>query len=265
MPDSSRSIEISARAPGLQSGRLERIAVVADNTWAAIQTARRWRSCGTHRTQAFQSLPHGARGRRQPGRLCRTEGDFAAALASADKKSRPVFARISRMRRWSRLRRVAELSTARPKSGQRAESPQARTMVGHKYLGLRPNVTTVNAGPLLESGVSAADRNPTSPVEAALVKDRQGSVKVVWTREGPDMQRHTARSRRNACRPDSTKTASSGRLAAQRRAGDPLVLFQGLARTTNCRSSRECGLVDMPFEIRILVWRTARPGAHKIG
>ena len=66
------------------------IAVIADNTWAAIQGRKalkiQWDD-GPHATydsQAYRAAMEATA--RQPGKILRSDGDFAAAFASADKK-----------------------------------------------------------------------------------------------------------------------------------------------------------------------------------
>ena len=66
------------------------IAVIADNTWAAIQGRKALKITwddgphGTYDSQAYRAAMEATA--RQPGKILRSDGDFAAAYASADKK-----------------------------------------------------------------------------------------------------------------------------------------------------------------------------------
>src|SRR5208337_407647 len=164
------------------------IAVVADNTWAAIQARKALKIVwddgphGTYDSVAYRTALETTA--RQPGKVLRSEGDFAAALASADKKVEgeyyiPHLAHATMEPPSATCRIVdgkAEVWTS-------VQSPQAAHDLVAKYLGLPPENVTVNVT-LLGGGFGRRSK-PDYAVEAALVSKGIGGapVKVVWTRE----------------------------------------------------------------------------------
>ena len=164
------------------------IAVVADNTWAAIQARKALKITwddgphGTYDSKAYRTALETAA--RQPGQICRSEGDFAAAFASADKKLEgeyyiPHLAHATMEPPSATCRIVdgkAEVWTS-------VQSPQAAHDLVAKYLGLPSENVTVNVT-LLGGGFGRRSK-PDYAVETALVSKAIGGapVKVVWTRE----------------------------------------------------------------------------------
>ncbi len=164
------------------------IAVVADNTWAAIQARKALKIVwddgphGTYDSKVYRTALETTA--RQPGKVLRGEGDFAAVLASADKKVEgeyyiPHLAHATMEPPSATCRIVdgkAEVWTS-------VQSPQAAHDLVAKYLGLPPENVTVNVT-LLGGGFGRRSK-PDYAVEAALVSKGIGGapVKVVWTRE----------------------------------------------------------------------------------
>jgi isoquinoline 1-oxidoreductase subunit beta len=164
------------------------IAVIADNTWAAIQGRKALKIVwddGPHATydsQAYRAAMEATA--KQPGSVLRSQGDFAAAYASADKKVEaeyyiPHNAHATMEPPAATCRIVdgkAEVWTS-------VQSPQAAHDLVAKYLGLAPENVTVNVT-LLGGGFGRKSK-PDFAVEAALCSKAVGGapVKVVWTRE----------------------------------------------------------------------------------
>jgi len=164
------------------------VAVIADNTWAAIQGRKALKITwddgphGTYDSQAYRAALEATA--KQPGKVLRSEGDFAAAYASADKKVEaeyyiPHNAHATMEPPAATCRIVdgkAEVWTS-------VQSPQAAHDLVAKYLGLAPENVTVNVT-LLGGGFGRKSK-PDFAVEAALCsKAVDGApVKVVWTRE----------------------------------------------------------------------------------
>ena len=123
------------------------IAVVADNTWAAIQGRKALKIVwddGPHATYDSQGLPRGARGDGAPAghRSCAAKATSPPLLRARTRKSRPnTTSRTSRMRRWSRLRRPAESSTARPKSGRACKARRPRMIWSPSTWAFRPRTS----------------------------------------------------------------------------------------------------------------------------
>jgi isoquinoline 1-oxidoreductase subunit beta len=164
------------------------IAVVADNTWAAIKGRAALKIVwddgpnATYDSKAFREAMEATA--KQPGAVLRSEGDFAAAFSSADKKVEaeyyiPHLAHATMEPPSATCRIVdgkAEVWTS-------VQSPQAAHDLVSKVLGIAPENVTVNVT-LLGGGFGRKSK-PDYVVEAALVsKGMDGApVKVVWTRE----------------------------------------------------------------------------------
>jgi len=239
------------------------IAVIADNTWAAIRGREALKITwdhGPHATydsQVFRAAMEATA--RRPGKVVRSEGDFAAAFASADKKVEAEYYiphnAHATMEPPSATCRIidgkAEVWTS-------VQSPQAAHDLVASYLGLSPENVTVNVT-LLGGGFGRKSK-PDFAVEAALCSKAIGGtpVKVVWTRED-DIRNdffHTGLS--NVSRRGSTRTARSwpGATTALRhrscRSSYPI-------RSTRPRSNREWASSTCPSPSPISASRTARP------
>ncbi len=164
------------------------IAVVADNTWAAIQGRKAlkivWNdgAHGSYESVAYRATLETTA--RQPGAVLRSEGDFAAAYAGAAKKVEaeyfvPHLAHAT-MEPPSATARIAD---GKAEIWTSVQSPQAAHDLVAKALGLAPENVTVNV--MLLGGGFGRKSKPDFAVEAALVSQGIGGapVKVVWTRE----------------------------------------------------------------------------------
>jgi isoquinoline 1-oxidoreductase beta subunit len=164
------------------------IAVIADNTWAAIQGRNalkiEWDD-GPHAT--YDSAAYRAEMEatsRKPGMVLRSDGDFAAAMAKADKKVEAEYYiphnAHAMMEPPSATCRIAD---GKAEVWTSVQSPQAAHDLVTKYLGLPPENVTVNVT-LLGGGFGRKSK-PDFAVEAALCSKAMGGapVKVVWTRE----------------------------------------------------------------------------------
>jgi len=242
------------------------IAIVADNTWAAIQARKALKivwddgAHGTYDSKAYRTeLETTAR---QPGKVVRNEGDFAAALASADKKVEaeyyiPHLAHATMEPPSATCRIVdgkAEVWTS-------VQSPQAAHDLVAKYLGLPPENVTVHVT-LLGGGFGRRSK-PDFAVEAALVSKGIGGapVKVVWTRED-DIHNgfyHTVSAERLEAGLDK-----DGNVIAWRHNSVAPTLFSLFAPDPKHEAPLEqgMGLVDMPFEIKNMSIENGEAEAH---
>ena len=164
------------------------IAVIADNTWAAIQGRNALKIVwddGPHATydsQAYRAAMEATA--RQPGMVLRSEGDFAAAFAGAAKKVEAEYYiphnAHATMEPPSATCRIAD---GKAEVWTSVQSPQAAHDLVAKYLGLPGENVTVNVT-LLGGGFGRKSK-PDFAVEAALCSKAIGGapVKVVWTRE----------------------------------------------------------------------------------
>ena len=246
------------------------IAVIADNTWAAIQGRKalkiQWDD-GPHATydsQAYRAAMEATA--RQPGKILRSDGDFAAAFASADKKVEaeyyiPHNAHATMEPPAATCRIVdgkAEVWTS-------VQSPQAAHDLVAKYLGLPPENVTFNVT-LLGGGFGRKSK-PDFAVEAALCSKAIGGapVKVVWTRED-DIRNdfyHTVSVERLEAGLDK-----DGKVVAWRHNSVAPTIFSLFVPDPKHEAPLEqgMGLVDMPFAINNISIENGEAEAHtKIG
>ena len=163
------------------------IAVIADNTWAAIQGRNALKIVwddGPHATydsQAYRAAMEATA--RQPGTVLRSEGDFAAAFAGAAKKVEAVYYIPHNAHATMKPSATCRIADGKAKVWTSVQSPQAAHDLVAKYLGLPGENVTVNVT-LLGGGFGRKSK-PDFAVEAALCSKAIGgaAVKVVWTRE----------------------------------------------------------------------------------
>ncbi|HTR12504.1 MAG TPA: xanthine dehydrogenase family protein molybdopterin-binding subunit [Roseiarcus sp.] len=246
------------------------IAVVADDTWAAIQGRKalkiEWDD-GPHATydsKAYRAAMEATA--RQPGKVLRSEGDFAAAFASADKKVEAEYY----IPHNAHATMEPPSATCRIVDGKAdvwtsVQSPQAAHDLVAKYLGLSPENVTVNVT-LLGGGFGRKSK-PDFAVEAALCSKGIGGapVKVVWTRE-------------DDIRNDFLHTVSVERLEAGLDKDGSVVAWRHNSVAPSITSlfkpdpkheanwEAGMGLVDMPFAIKNISIENGEAEAHtKIG
>jgi isoquinoline 1-oxidoreductase subunit beta len=164
------------------------IAVIADNTWAAIQGRKALKITwddGPHATydsQAYRAQLEATA--RQPGKVLRSDGDFAAAFASAAKKvEAEYYVPHNDHATMEPLSATCRIVDGKAEVWTSVQSPQAAHDLVTAYLGLKPEDVTVNVT-LLGGGFGRRSK-PDFAVEAALCSKAMGGapVKVVWTRE----------------------------------------------------------------------------------
>jgi isoquinoline 1-oxidoreductase subunit beta len=246
------------------------IAVIADNTWAAIQGRNALKITwddgphGTYDSQAYRTEMEATA--RQPGMILRSDGDFAAAYASADKKVEaeyyiPHNAHATMEPPSATCRIVggkAEVWTS-------VQSPQAAHDLVAAYLSLPPENVTVNVT-LLGGGFGRKSK-PDFAVEAALCSKAMGGapVKVVWTRED-DIHNdffHTVSVERLEAGLDK-----DGKVVAWRHNSVAPTIFSLFVADPKHEAPFEqgMGLVDMPFDIKNVSIENGEAEAHtKIG
>ena len=203
---------------------------------------------------------------RQPGKVVRTEGDFAAALASADKKVEaeyylPHLAHAT----MEPPSATCQIVDGKAEVWTSVQSPQAAHDLVAKYLGLPPENVTVHVT-LLGGGFGRRSK-PDFAVEAALVSKGIGGapVKVVWTRED-DIHNgfyHTVSAERLEAGLDK-----DGNVIAWRHNSVAPTIFSLFAPDPKHEAPLEqgMGLVDTPFEIKNMSMENGEAEAHtKIG
>ena len=248
------------------------IAVVADNTWAAIQGRKALKIVwddGPHATYKF-ARPTARRWKRRrgsPARSVRSEGDFAAALASAAKKVEAEYY----IPHLAHATMEPPSATARIVDGKAevwtsVQSPQAaHDLVAEGTWVSRPK-TSPSMSTLMGGGFGRKSK-PDYAVEAALLSKAMGGdpVKVVWTRED-DIQNgfyHAVSVQRLEAGLDQ-----NGKVVAWRHNSvGPTVMslfFPDPKQPANWEDGQ--GLVDIPFDIKNISIETGDAEAHtKIG
>ena len=246
------------------------IAVIADNTWAAIQGRKalkiEWDDGphGTYDSQAYRAAMEATA--KQPGKILRSDGDFAAAFASADKKVEAEYYiphnAHATMEPPSATCRIVD---GKAEVWTSVQSPQAAHDLVASYLALPPENVTVNVT-LLGGGFGRKSK-PDFAVEAALCSKAVGGapVKVVWTRED-DIHNdfyHTVSVERLEAGLDK-----DGKVVAWRHNSVAPTILSLFAADPKHEMPLEqgMGLVDMPFDIKNISIENGEAEAHtKIG
>ncbi len=246
------------------------IAVIADNTWAAIQGRKalkiEWDDGphGTYNSQAYRAAMEATA--KQPGKILRSDGDFAAAFASADKKVEAEYYiphnAHATMEPPSATCRIVD---GKAEVWTSVQSPQAAHDLVASYLALPPENVAVNVT-LLGGGFGRKSK-PDFAVEAALCSKAVGGapVKVVWTRED-DIHNdfyHTVSVERLEAGLDK-----DGKVVAWRHISVAPTILSLFAPDPKHEMPLEqgMGLVDMPFAINNISIENGEAEAHtKIG
>jgi len=187
VPGVERIVKLRGTAPPSGFEPVGGVAVVAKNTWAALEGRRRLKvrwSDGPN--AAYDSERYRAdleRTARAPGKVARNQGDVAAALAGAAKRIEadyyiPHYAHAP----MEPPAALALVEHGRCEAWTCTQNPQgARDQIA-KALGMSADDVTVHVT-LLGGGFGRKSK-PDYVVEAALLAREVGApVKVVWTRE----------------------------------------------------------------------------------
>jgi isoquinoline 1-oxidoreductase beta subunit len=246
------------------------IAIVANNTWAAIQGRAALKIVWDHGPhQIYDSNVYRAEMEataRQPGKVLRSEGDATRALEGADKR---VVAEYY-IPHLAHATMEPPSATARIVDGKAeiwtsVQSPQTARDLVAKVLGFSPENVTVNV--MLSGGGFGRKSKPDYVAEAALISKAIGgaAVKVVWTRED-DIHNdfyHTVSVERLEGGLDDT-----GKIVAWRHNSVAPTISSLFKSDPKHESNSEAamGLVDMPFQIENLSIENGEAEAHtKIG
>jgi isoquinoline 1-oxidoreductase beta subunit len=246
------------------------IAVIADNTWAAIQGRKALKITwddGPHATydsQVYRAQLEATA--RQPGKVLRTDGDFAAAFASAAKKvEAEYYIPHNDHATMEPLSATCRIVDGKAEVWTSVQSPQAAHDLVTAYLGLKPEDVTVNVT-LLGGGFGRRSK-PDFAVEAALCSKAMGGapVKVVWTREDNFHNGfyHTVSVERLQAGLDN-----DGKVVAWRHNSVAPTILALFAPDPKHEFPIEqgMGLVDMPFDIKNISIENGEAEAHtKIG
>jgi isoquinoline 1-oxidoreductase beta subunit len=188
VPGVVRVIEIPGTPPPSEFQPLGGIAVIATNTWAAIQGRNalkiQWNDGlnGSYDSTAYKASLETAT--RKPGQVARNQGDVAGALQGAPRRVQAEYY-IPHM---AQAPMEPPAATARIVNGRcevwaAVQAPQVTHDRVSKRLGLPSDRVTVNVT-LLGGGFGRKSK-PDYAVEAALLSQAMDGkpVKVTWTRE----------------------------------------------------------------------------------
>jgi isoquinoline 1-oxidoreductase beta subunit len=187
VPGVERIVKLRGMAPPSGFEPVGGVAVVAKNTWAALEGRRRLKVVWSDGPNAaYDSERYRAdleRTARAPGKVARNQGDVAAALAGAAKRIEadyyiPHYAHAP----MEPPAALAVVEHGRCEAWTCTQNPQgARDQIA-KALGMSADDVTVHVT-LLGGGFGRKSK-PDYVVEAALLARAVGApVKVVWTRE----------------------------------------------------------------------------------
>ena len=188
LPGVVRVIELKGSPPPADYNPLGGIAVIARNTWAAIQGRKalkiQWEN-GPH--GGYDSLAYRAEleaAARQPGKVARNDGDFDAALKGASKRVEAEYYAPH----LAQAPMEPPAATAHIVNGQCevwacTQAPQVSRERVAKWLNLPEEKVTVHVT-LLGGGFGRKSK-PDYVIEAALLSQAMDGkpVKLTWTRE----------------------------------------------------------------------------------
>jgi len=188
VPGVVKVLEIPGTPPPSEFQPLGGIAVIAQNTWAAIQGRKALKitwddgANASYDSQAYRAALEQAA--RAPGEVVRDQGDVAAALQGAARRVQAQYY-IPHM---AQAPMEPPAATARIVNGRcevwaAVQAPQATHDRVAKRLNLAPENVTVNVT-LLGGGFGRKSK-PDYAVEAALLSQAMNGapVKLTWTRE----------------------------------------------------------------------------------
>ena len=188
VPGVVKVVEIEANAPPPQFNPLGGVAVVANNTWAAMQGRKALKIVWDDGPNAaYDSIAYRKEleeSSRKPGKVVRNDGDYAAGVAGAAKRVEAEYY----LPHLAHASMEPPAAAARIKDGKCEvwgcfQSPQAARDLVAKRLGMSASDVTVHVT-LLGGGFGRKSK-PDYGIEAAVLsKAMDGKpVKVVWTRD----------------------------------------------------------------------------------
>jgi isoquinoline 1-oxidoreductase subunit beta len=188
VPGVVKVVQIDPSAEPPQFNPLGGVAVVAQNTWAAIQGRNALKIAwddgpnASYDSAAYRAALEDAA--RKPAKAVRNEGDYAAAIAKAARKVSAEYY----LPHLAHATMEPPAATARVVQGKCEvwgcfQSPQAAKDLIAKRLGISPKDVTVNVT-LIGGGFGRKSKPDFGIEAAALSKAMDGKpVKVTWTRE----------------------------------------------------------------------------------
>lgn len=265
VPGVERIVEIPGSIPPAGFAPLGGVAVVANNTWAAIQGRDKlkieWEG-GPHAdydTKAYEAKMRETAS--LPGKVLRTQGDPETAFADAAKVITADYYQPHIVHaQMEPLVAVADVSDGKVQIWAPVQSPYGTRTDIAKSLGLTPEDVTVNVT-LLGGGFGRKSKCDFVH-EAAIVSREIGApVKLQWTRE--DDIRHGFNATTSVEHMEAAIDADNRVIGWRHRSVSPTI-FSTFAPDSGYTSGLEAGmgLVDTPIDVPNLSIEAGEAKAH---
>ena len=265
VPGVERVVEIPGAAPPSGFHPLGGVAVIADNTWAAMQARQKLRitwqpgANAAYNTTAYRAELEATA--RQPGKVARDNGDVTHALETAAKRvSADYFVPHLAHATMEPESCTAAFADGRCTVWAATQNPQqARTTVA-EALGIDQSDVTVNVT-LLGGGFGRKSK-PDYVAEAAFLSRAVGApVKVTWSRE--DDLAHGYYHAIAAQHLEAGIDANGKPVAWLHRSAFPSIASTFTADTVyGSAGELSQGVVDMPFDIPNVRCENGKAEAH---
>lgn len=266
VPGVIKVVKIPATKAPAKFGPLGGVAVIAENTWAALQGRKvlnvKWNDGpnGNYDSDAFKAAMQATA--RKPGKIERNEGDFDAAIAGAAKViEREYYIPHSSHATMEPPAAVAKVANGKAEVWACVQSPGGTRGDVANTLGLDQKDVTVNVT-LLGGGFGRKSKCDFVLEAAILSKDMGGTpIKVVWTRED-DIQHafyHSVSYQHVTAGLDK-----NGKVIAWRQRSVSPSLMSNFMPDPKRESALELGLglIDTPFNVPNLRLETGEAVSH---
>ena len=266
VPGVIKVVKIPATKAPAKFGPLGGVAVIAENTWAALQGRKvlnvKWNDGpnGNYDSDAFRAAMQATA--RKPGKVERNEGDFDAAIAGAAKViEREYYVPHSSHATMEPPAAVVKVANGKAEVWACVQSPGGTRGDVANTLGLDQKDVTVNVT-LLGGGFGRKSKCDFVLEAAILSKDMGGTpIKVVWTRED-DIQHafyHSVSYQHVTAGLDK-----NGKVIAWRQRSVSPSLMSNFMPDPKRESALELGLglIDTPFNVPNLRLETGEAVSH---
>ena len=266
VPGVIKVVKIPATKAPAKFGPLGGVAVIAENTWAALQGRKvlnvKWNDGpnANYDSDAFRTAMQATA--RKPGKIERNEGDFDAAIKTAAKViEREYYVPHSSHATMEPPAAVAKVANGKAEVWACVQSPGGTRGDVANTLGLDQKDVTVNVT-LLGGGFGRKSKCDFVLEAAILSKDMGGTpIKVVWTRED-DIQHafyHSVSYQHVTAGLDK-----DGKVIAWRQRSVSPSLMSNFMPDPKRESALELGLglIDTPFNVPNLRLETGEAVSH---
>jgi isoquinoline 1-oxidoreductase beta subunit len=259
-----RVISLDTPAPPTAFRPLGGVAVIASNTWAAIQGRERllitWEDGPNAVYDSAEYEKQLIKSAGQPGAAARNEGDVDAALKSAARVvSADYYAPHLAHAPMEPLAAVAEVTANGCEVWAGTQDPQSTRAEVAKALGIPVEKVAVHV--TLLGGAFGRRSKPDFCLEAVLLSKEVGApVKVTWTRE--DEIRHGFYHTVTAQHLEAGLDANGRVTAWLHRTAFPPIASTFAPNQTKSLGELELGVVDVPFAVPNIRCEACDASAH---